>query len=131
MRWIKYILICLIAGALAHFVTKHPSKQLKDQYEVILFTLSLCEACAVYETDIVSAYKSHALADKAPLKLVNMDEAGSGPVYLSQPVTTVPTAIIFKNGREVARMPGLVDKFHFYAFVRDITLPDQENIPNF
>ena len=119
MRWVSYIVIMLISMGVAQYVVNSTSKDLQKNYQVILYTLSICTPCAVYETDIAKPYNQHKLAKKAPLQLVNMDEEGSGPLHLTRPITQVPTAIIFKNGKEVDRLEGLVEPFLFYLFVQN------------
>ena len=112
-------MIMLTGMGAAQFVLHPSTKELEKQHRVILYTLSICTPCAVFETDIAKPYKQHTLAKKAPLLLVNMDEEGSGPHHLTKPITQVPTAIIFKNGKEVGRLEGLVEPFLFYLFVQN------------
>ncbi len=123
MRWVQYLMVALVGATLANFVVKKTTTKLEEQYEVILYTLSLCDHCAVFETDVLKNYKSHALAKYARLVHVNMDDQGQGPYILKTPITNVPTAIIMKDGKEQARLNGLVEPAFFYAFVRDETVP--------
>ena len=123
MRWVKYLVIALLGAFTANFVVKNHSAKLEEKFEVILYTLSLCDHCAVFETHYLPDYKSHELSKTAPLVMINMDEQGTGPYHLKTPISHVPTAIIMKNGKEVARLNGLVDRSFFYAFVRNQTVP--------
>jgi len=116
-------MVALVGAMLANFVVNKTNKKIKEQYEVILYTLSLCNHCAVFETDVVKTYKSHTLAKYARLVHVNMDDQGQGPYHLKAPIISVPTAIIMKNGKEQARLNGLVEPAFFYSFVRDQTVP--------
>lgn len=123
MRWVQYLVIAALGAIAANFVVKNQSENLQEKFEVILYTLSLCDHCAVFETDYLPDYKSHELSKIAPLVMINMDEQGTGPYHLKTPISHVPTAIIMKNGKEVARLNGLVDRNFFYAFVRNQTIP--------
>ncbi len=122
MRWVQYFVIALLGAVTANFVVQNHSQKLEEKFEVILYTLSLCDHCAVFETDYLPDYKVHALSKIAPLVMINMDEQGTGPYHLKTPISHVPTAIIMKNGKEVARLNGLVDRTFFYAFIRNQTI---------
>ena len=118
MRWVSYIVVMGLGMVLAKLVVFYTTQAIEKNYQIILYSLSICDHCAVFETDIAKPYKSHKLAKRAPLKLVNMDDEGSGPHHLTKPITQAPTAVLFENGKEIARLEGLVAPFHFYLFVQ-------------
>ena len=116
-------MFALVGALIASYMVNNHSTKLGEKFEVILYTLWLCDHCAVFETDYLPEYKAHELSKIAPLVMINMDEQGTGPYHLKTPISHVPTAIIMKNGKEVARLNGLVDRSFFYAFVRNQTVP--------
>lgn len=121
MRGCLFAVIMLTSGLITSYTLNNKASPLPGRFEVVLYTMSVCDACALFETDIAAPYKSHELAKTAPMRVINMDANGSGPYHLKQPITQVPTAIIMKDGKEVTRLPGLMDKFFFFAFIRDVT----------
>ncbi len=127
MRWLQYLVVLGLGMTLAHFIVKHNKQKIEENFEVIWYSLSICDYCALFETDIAAPYKTHSLAKTAPMVMINMDDEGSGPYHLQQPIQQVPTAIIMKDGREVGRVTGMVDKHYFYAFVRDALWSDAPN----
>ena len=130
MRWVQYLVIALMGAMLANAVMKNVTAKIEKQFELVVFTLSLCDHCAIFETEIMKEYKTHALARTAPLVHVNIDDEGTRQYHLKQPITHVPTAIIMKNGKEVARLSGLTERAYFYAFVRDSIFPNIELASN-
>lgn len=126
LRLVQYLAIALVSAFFANIVVDKTGEKIKGQFEVILFTLSLCDHCAVFETDIMQEYKQHELAKSARLVRVNIDDEGTGAYHLGKPISHAPTFVIMKNGKEVARLSGLVDKVQFYVFVRDHVFPPME-----
>ena len=122
-RWIGYVAMALIGAAMAQFVADKTAEELTKKFELIIFETSLCNHCAVFDADIAKLYKSHSLAKKAPMVKVNLDEVGTGRYHLQKPIEIVPTFVVMKNGKEIGRMSGMVNKFAFLAFVRDKLYP--------
>ncbi|GAA6212236.1 hypothetical protein NBRC116602_19770 [Hyphomicrobiales bacterium 4NK60-0047b] len=122
-RWIGYLAMALVGAVLAQAVVKQTTERLEATYELIMFKTSICNHCAVFDQDVAELYKSHSFAKKAPWVNVNLDDAGTGKYHLSKPIEIVPTFIVMKNGKEVRRLSGIVDKFMFLAFVRDGLYP--------
>ena len=122
-RWIGYAAMALIGAALAQTVANKTSKVLEEQFELIMFETSLCNHCVVFDAEVTKLYKSHSLAKTAPMVKVNMDEVGTGRYHLNKPIQMVPTFVVMKNGKEIGRISGMVNKFSFLAFVRDKLYP--------
>ena len=122
-RWIGYLAMALVGAVLAQTVVQQTKEQIETTYELIMFKTSICNHCAVFDQDVAELYKSHSLAKIAPWVNVNLDDAGTGKYHLSKPIDMVPTFVIMKNGKEIGRLPGVIDKFMFLAFVRDKVYP--------
>ncbi len=122
-RWIGYLAMALVGAVFAQTVVQQTKEQIETTYELIMFKTSICNHCAVFDQDVAELYKSHSLAKKAPWVNVNLDDAGTGKYHLSKPIEMVPTFVIMKNGKEIGRLPGVIDKFMFLAFVRDKVYP--------
>lgn len=123
MRWVQYLVLALLGAITAQYITEKTVAKIEEHFEVVVFTISLCDQCAIFETDILKEYKSHELSKSAPLVRVNIDDEGTGSYHLKRPITHVPTTIVMKNGQEVGRVSGLIDKIYFYVFVRDKLFP--------
>lgn len=122
-RWIGYVTMALIGAALAQAVANKAGKEIEKQFELIMFETSLCNHCAVFDDDVAKLYKSHSLAQMAPMVKVNLDEVGTGRYHLNKPIQMVPTFVVMQNGKEIGRISGMVNKFAFLAFVRDKLYP--------
>ena len=122
-RWIGYVTMALIGVALAQAVVDKASQEITSKFELIMFETSLCDHCAVFDADVAKLYKSHILAQKAPLVKVNLDEVGTGRYHLDKSIDMVPTFVVMKDGKEIGRMSGMINKFVFLAFVRDKLYP--------
>ncbi len=122
-RWIGYLAMALVGAFLAQTVVQQTKEQLETTYELIMFKTSICNHCAVFDQDVAGLYKSHSLATKAPWVNVNLDDAGTGKYHISKPIEMVMTFVIMKNGKEIGRLAGVIDKFMFLAFVRDTVYP--------
>lgn len=119
MRWLSYVAIAIIGGLMADAVVKKMGGEIKSKFELVEFSTTLCTHCALFEQGMGVEYQNNTMARTAPIKYVNLDDQGTGPYHISKPISTVPTFIIMKDGKETARLTGLVDKFHFLSFVRD------------
>lgn len=126
MRWMGYLAMALIGAATASIVVETFGKRVEENFELIMFSTSLCDHCAVFDQETARIYKSNSLSKKAPLIKVNIDEYGTGKYHLREPIEVVPTFIVMNNGKEVARLKGLVDKFLFLSFIRDAVLNEKQ-----
>ncbi len=122
-RWIGYAVMALMGAFLAQAVVKETTKKIEENFELIMFKTSICNHCAVFDHDVATLYNNNTLSQKAPLVNVNLDDAGTGKYHLSRPLEVVPTFVVMKNGKEVGRLSGVIDKFMFLAFVRDQIYP--------
>ncbi len=122
-RWIGYLAMALVGACFAQAVVGQTKKQIETTFELIMFKTSICNHCAVFDQEVASLYKTHSLAKKAPWINVNLDDAGTGKYHLRKPIDMVPTFVVMKNGKEIGRLPGVIDKFMFLAFVRDKVYP--------
>lgn len=126
MRWLGYLTMALIGAATASIVVETIGKKIEHNFELIMFSTSLCDHCAVFDQETGKIYKNNSLNKKVPLIKVNIDEYGTGKYHLRQPIEVVPTFIVMDNGKEVARLNGLVDKFLFMSFIRDAVFQEKQ-----
>lgn len=115
--------MALMGALMADTVVKTTKVQIEKNFELIMFSTSLCNHCAVFDQDVAKIYKKHQLAKTAPLVKVNLDEAGTGPYILNKPIDVVPTFVIMKNGKEIGRLSGMMNKLMFLTYVRDTIYP--------
>ncbi|GJM01908.1 MAG: hypothetical protein DHS20C08_04090 [Rhodomicrobium sp.] len=123
MKWLVYCVCLLTGGFIANYTAKHYSNPINEGYEVVMFSTSLCDYCAIFNEEIGKPYAENELSKKAPLIRVNLDEYGTGPYHLKKPLQYAPTFVIMSGDKEIARMRGHMDRFTFLAFVRDTVYP--------
>lgn len=88
--------------------------------ELVMFGSKSCVYCQVFKREVAPNYRWSKAARKAPLKEVNMERSGTGGYSLRRRITVTPTFVMFKRGREVARIRGYPGKKNFYRMVRQI-----------
>ncbi len=89
--------------------------------ELVMFSSPACIYCQTFNRDVAPGYHASRLARRAPLKEVNIDRFGTKGYALAQGrITVTPTFVLFRRGREVARIRGYPGKKNFYRMVRQI-----------
>lgn len=65
-----------------------------------------CHVCALVRSHIQPAYAQSTNAREAPMRFVDLNTVDEAALGLSEPVTVVPTIVLMREGREVARISG-------------------------
>lgn len=84
-----------------------------EEFKVVLFGASWCGPCKMYHP-IVHEYA----AEHPELKIVANDVDQSTIAADMFEISSVPTTVIMKGGKEVARESGLMSKAQLDAFVK-------------
>ena len=89
--------------------------------ELVMFGSQSCVYCQVFNREVAPGYHKSLYARKAPLKEINIDKHGTGGYALrAGAIAVTPTFVMFKRGREVARIRGYPGKKNFYRMVNQI-----------
>jgi Thioredoxin-like domain len=89
--------------------------------EIVMFGSKSCVYCQVFDREVAPNYHWSKAARRAPLKAINFDMEGTGGYALrGGAITVTPTFVMFKRGREVARIRGYPGKKNFYRMVNEI-----------
>jgi len=86
--------------------------------ELVMFGSRNCVYCTLFKRDVARNYRWSQLGKRAPLREVDMEANGSGGYSLKTDITVTPTFIMFKKGREVARIPGYPGRRNFFRLVK-------------
>ena len=97
-----------------------PGTALAGDTELVMFGSRSCVYCQVFNREVAPNYGWSKAARKAPLRKVNIDRHGTGGYSLRRRIIMTPTFVMFKKGREVARIPGYPGKKNFYKMVNHI-----------
>ena len=89
--------------------------------ELVMFGTNSCVYCRLFKREVAGNYRYSRLGHKLPLREVNVSRHGTaGYALRGGPITVTPTFVMFKHGREVARIRGYPGKKNFYRMVRQM-----------
>jgi thioredoxin-related protein len=89
-------------------------------YELLVFQRDPCTYCDVFRRDVLPRYQDGKFATEAPIRFVDIDTGAQADLALSTPLTVLPTAIVLKNGIEIARIPGYTGPDNFLRLMGHI-----------
>jgi thioredoxin-related protein len=89
-------------------------------YELVVFQRDPCTYCDVFRRDVLPRYQDGQFATEAPIRFVDIDTGAQADLALSTPLTVLPTAVVLKNGIEIARIPGYTGPDQFFRLMRHI-----------
>ena len=110
MRQIKFALILIVSLLVP--VISHAGDR-----ELVMFSSKSCVYCQVFNREVAPNYRWSKAARKAPLMEIDLNKYGSGGYSLKRGITVTPTFVMFRRGREVARILGYPGKKNFYKLV--------------
>lgn len=117
VRWLALalalILSCGIAGAVVGSLEARSGAgaappQRTPRLSLVVFEADNCVYCPVLRQSVIPRYQGTAFDRAAPLSFVNLSQDGNADRNADAPVTVVPTAVLFANGREIDRYTGFV-----------------------
>ena len=86
-----------------------------------MFGSQSCVYCQVFNREVAPGYHKSLYARRAPLREIDIDSHGTdGYALRAGAITVTPTFVMFKRGREVARIRGYPGKKSFYRMVNQI-----------
>ena len=115
---------CLAQGGYAlilAFVLLAPGSARAGNKELVMFGSRGCVYCQLFNRKVAPGYRRSKIGRHAPLKEIDIHRHGTGGYALrGGAITVTPTFVMFKRGREVARIKGYPGKKNFYRMVRQI-----------
>ncbi|MCF6198987.1 MAG: thioredoxin family protein [Hyphomicrobiaceae bacterium] len=103
------------------FLVLVPAQASAGSKELVMFGSRGCVYCQVFNRKVAPGYRRSKIGHRAPLKEIDINRHGTGGYALrGGPITVTPTFVMFKRGREVARIKGYPGKKNFYRLVRRI-----------
>ena len=88
-------------------------------YELIMVEQQGCHYCERWKEDIAPIYPKSDVGMFAPLRMVDIKEAGSTP-EIKTAVLFTPTFVITDGDREIARMEGYMSEDFFWGVLEMI-----------
>lgn len=74
--------------------------------EFLVLEVKDCHVCDLVRVHILPRYERSVTAREAPMRFVDLNAVDEAKLGLTEPVTTVPTIVLMREGREVARLTG-------------------------
>ena len=85
--------------------------------EIVIFEITDCSHCDYFRNRVARIYQKTEYAERAPLRVVDLDTQGTHGYPLGSEITTAPTIVVFHKGREVQRFGGAMARDRFFSFV--------------
>ncbi len=88
------------------------------RFELVLVQIENCVYCDVFRRDVMPQYVLSGKAKDLPLRFLDLNTPEARQLQLSEgPVTIVPTLLLVRANREVARAPGYMGPEGFFHAV--------------
>ena len=85
--------------------------------ELVVLEVEDCFACDLVRRHIQPAYARAPRSRDVPLRYVDLNQVDEGSLGLATPVTTVPTIVLRRDGREVSRIAGYTGPATFFEAI--------------
>ena len=95
------------------------------RYELVVFERPDCGYCDLFRQSIAPRYRDGGMAQKMPLRFVDIDKIDTDAIGLKQRLTMLPTAVVMKDGAEVDRVAGLTAPQVFFTLIQHILARDE------
>ena len=87
---------------------------------LVVFEVADCAPCRLFRQEVLPAYWGSPASLDLPIQLIDMQALGTGGHPLRAPVVTLPTFVVMRDGREVARLAGYPGREGFAALVEAV-----------
>jgi len=88
-------------------------------YELVVVEVEGCAYCEVFRRDVMPAYVASPEARDLPIRFLDLNAPEAKKLELTDgPLTIVPTVLLVRSNREVARAPGYMGPDGFFSAVR-------------
>jgi len=86
-------------------------------FEVVVFETSNCLLCRLFRRDVAPRYARSRRHRMAPLRYIDVNPRRPPHPGLSEPLAMLPTAVIMKDGAEIARIEGYTGPELFFQMM--------------
>jgi thioredoxin-related protein len=121
------VALLLSAGGLISTLQASRTAQVGDlaeqHGELIVFEDPASVYCKLFRRDIAPGYIASRSARHVPMRFVDAIAAPALPEGLVAPITTVPTVVFMRDGREEGRIAGYVGPKNFSVMVAKLIGP--------
>lgn len=91
--------------------------------ELVVYEIASSAYCRLFRRDVVPAFERSTRARSLPMRFVDLSAEGASEAGLDAPVTTVPTVVLLRDGREVGRITGYTGPENFFHLVNHMMGP--------
>ena len=88
-------------------------------YELVVVEVAGCTYCDVFKRDVMPAFVASPESRELPIRFLDLNSPAAKKLELTDgPLTIVPTLLLVKANREVARAPGYMGPDGFFQTIR-------------
>ncbi len=88
------------------------------EMRLFMFEIADCAACDRFHAEALQEYWNSEASRTLPLTIVDLNTLGTAAQPLRSPIDVVPTFVVMRDGREVARLSGYPGRQAFEAGIR-------------
>jgi thioredoxin-related protein len=112
------VVLAVSAPGLARAVQHDlPEPRPSPNMALIVIEVPGCFYCRLFRRDVRPAYEATARAREVPMYFLDLEAAKARQLAFDRPIDVLPTVVIFRNGREVSRVPGYMAPDNFVRVI--------------
>ena len=85
--------------------------------EIIVFEVKDCTYCRLFRRDVLPGYRLSRRGQVVPIRFLDARLTMSKVAGLKEPLSQVPTVVVFRRGQEIGRIAGYTGPTAFYSFL--------------
>lgn len=117
---VRLILAGIVAGLIALTSPGATAGEMRGASRLVAFVSSDCAACRRFSSEALSDYWSSATALELPITVIDVPSLGTGGNPLSAPLRALPTFVVMRDGRELARIEGYPGRDRLLGILADL-----------
>ncbi|MDX2159061.1 MAG: hypothetical protein SFW09_21360 [Hyphomicrobiaceae bacterium] len=91
-----------------------------SRLELIVVEVAGCTVCELVRLHIQPAYEASPRAREVPMRYIDITHIDETTIGLASHVSTVPTIVLMRDGREVDRISGYTGPSNFFSALSDL-----------
>lgn len=123
MRQLSAVLLALAVS----FGMAHPLDAARDltakpisRLELLVIEVAGCTVCELVRSHIQPAYEASPHARRVPMRYVDITSIDELALGLETRVSTVPTIVLMRDGKELDRISGYTGPTNFFAVLTEM-----------
>jgi thioredoxin-related protein len=118
LRLILTVLLTVAAPALGH-ARQHADPLARPRAHMALIVIEEpgCFYCRLFRRDVRPAYEASQRARDVPMRFLDLKAAKARRLAFERPIDILPTVVLFRDGREVSRIPGYMAPKNFVRVI--------------